>query len=128
MSRGLSQLQQSVLADLLLYVERVEADGNDYAKNNLCHFGVPVPWLRGRKVYHSPADRAAFSRMLARMERRGLIIRRNGVTGLLDGPRAGLSRASVEEPHTRTTGIILTDTGRKTAEQIRVNKNTHSFC
>lgn len=80
--------------------------------------GVRVKAIRERGL--TPADRAAFSRAIARLERRGLVIRSNSTSGLPAGhPRAGRVRVRIEEPAPRRTDhLILTPAGEEMAKRL----------
>ncbi len=74
--------------------------------------GLGVPWV----LYGWPAsDRAARSRALAALERRGLVIRSS-----LKHPRH-----SADEPRTRTGLVILTPAGLKLGKKL-LSKAKHS--
>jgi hypothetical protein len=61
-----SRLQQRILHGLLRYDNHVAADPERFPFYKIS--GVPVRWLRGGKQYRSPAESAAFSRALRRLE------------------------------------------------------------
>ncbi len=73
----LSQLQKRVLRNLLAWVEH--ARGRENVASADMH--APVVWLRGRGS-KARADSAAFSRAVVRLERRGLLVRSNLVSGI----------------------------------------------
>mgnify|MGYP005842338755 CR=1 FL=1 len=98
----LSQLQRHLLSHLM---ERTDA-GTHY-------FGA-VPW----RTSGSRSDQAAISRAMARLERRGLVLRINYPTGLPDG--SGLMRTRADQPHNRTTHVRLTKAGIDTARRLTI--------
>jgi DNA-binding MarR family transcriptional regulator len=96
----LSRLQREILKWLLNETEYTEANGNDYARNELCHWGVK--WNPGRWHYDwTRSDSASWSRTLQRLEIRGLILRTNQC-----------SRGK------RATHIKLTEVGREVAKRL----------
>lgn len=119
----LSRLQERILAALLCLCRQVEERGNDFAKTDLAVWGVPLQWLRGKRQVgvsdYTPADSAAFSRALVRLEQRDFILRSNQMSGVPSGPGAGRARTSKEQPHGRTTHVRLLDAGRKMAETVK---------
>ena len=75
-----------------------------------------VRWRPGKwGVTNDPSRRAAYSRMLKRLEARGLILRQNQVSG---NPLNGEVRTSGTEPHNRTTHVFLTDLGVQVASRL----------
>jgi hypothetical protein len=116
----LSPIQQAVLRQALDYLRYLESQGNEVALLLAARDGVPLSWLRGYGNGRSSSDRAAFSRALKQLERRGFIIRTNVSCGIPSGPQAGQIRHSVHAPHRRTDQIILTYAGRAEAERLLV--------
>jgi hypothetical protein len=114
--KGLSRLQREILCGTLALYRDVEEYGNDFAQMLVKTGGVGLKHLRPRGV--SPADRAAFSRALKRLEARGLIVCSNTTSGIPSGPRARYIRTSADEPHGRTDSLFLTDLGRETTERL----------
>jgi uncharacterized protein YfaT (DUF1175 family) len=102
----LSAQQQHILRCVYAYEERVRAAGTDDQQAWLAAWGMP---LRQR---HGPdwtrADSAILSRSLARLEERGLIIRRNAVS-----------------ERNRTTHILLTEAGREVAKRLTSGDGEH---
>lgn len=72
-----------------------------------------MPWQERGEAFSS-VERASVSRTLARLERRGLILRQNTLRG--SGAGTGKARHSADEPHNRTTHVRITDAGRLAAE------------
>jgi hypothetical protein len=79
-----------------------------------------VPWRDGQA--RSPSATAARSRALRQLERRGLVLRQNQVSGCPgfdeDAPRRGSKRRSAADPHDRTTDVELTELGRAVARRL----------
>jgi hypothetical protein len=113
----LSRLQRDILRVLLAHLgaERAKSDRH---RREAEAFGIPVKAIRRPRP--SGADRAAYSRSLLRLERRGLVIRSNSSTGLPAGhPRARLIRTSADEPAPRKTDhVILTPAGEGLAKRL----------
>jgi hypothetical protein len=112
--KRLSALQKDILIRLLTRVL-----GQRAAK-------VP-PWISGPGIRLSHirpkgvarAKSAAFSRALARLERRGLVVRNNVATGIPTGPLKGRQRVKAEEPPPRRTDhVILTPAGEDAAKRL----------
>lgn len=114
-SKGLSLDQRSILGALLNWYRWAEGVGLEWWR--IIH---GMPWRPGRvhTGYNwgwSPSDRATTSRALARLEKRGLVVRTNVTTGC--GPE-GIARTDTTQapPPKRTDHVILTPLGRQVAE------------
>jgi hypothetical protein len=112
--RKLSRLQRSILRRLLRWWTWIQSDEGRARRYK--HFGVPLLKLRPYLLYWSPADRAAFSRALRRLEARGLILRVNGTSGCPDV--GGRMRTSPDQSHSRTDHILLTEACLRWAETV----------
>lgn len=102
---GLSEKQHDVLRWLRRQDYRLESLGSPLQRRDLHGFGVPWQDRCGDGGI-TPVERASDSRALARLERRGLILRQN-ITRV---------RQSADEPHRRTTHVQLTPAGRNVAK------------
>jgi len=118
MPRGLSDLQRSILLRVAEATEWARPRMTDVALRCLEAQGVSLAWVR-RGMDKTPAGRAAFSRALKRLERRGLALRANRTSGLPEGPRKGYVRETVDEPHRRTDVVKLTPAGLETVNSHR---------
>jgi hypothetical protein len=112
--RKLSRLQRSILRRLLHWWAWIHAD--ERRARAYMPFGIPLTKLRPYLQYRDPADRAAFSRALRRLEARGLIIRVNGTSGCPDV--GGRMRTSPDQSHRRTDHILLTEACLRWAETV----------
>jgi hypothetical protein len=115
---GLSAGQRETLAALLHYLRHAERQPAGLARDIALQDGAPMRWLRprGNLAVDDPrprAESAAFSRAVARLERRGLVLRKNVSSGV---PGTGKVRTSSDQPHTRADHLMLTEAGRKVAE------------
>lgn len=113
----LSDLQASILLFALSLYERVEVGGNPHAKGQLEVWGIR--WQPAKQHSLSRVATAAVSRAVARLERRGLVIRNNQLS---EPSRDGLgySRQTLDRPPPRrSTHLILTAQGRLIAEQLK---------
>jgi hypothetical protein len=131
----LSRLQKSILLWLLRQTEELEVIASDdrgldslpvavlandeqrrvIGARIALHWGVW--WRIGDST---PAERAAFSRALKRLEERGLVLRQNRVAG---APGSGGLRDSAAQLHIRTTNVQLTDMGREVAKRLTEYKD-----
>jgi hypothetical protein len=109
----LSKKQRAVLRWIRNVERELSAEGSYDERRALSSVGVP--WeLRGNLA--SPVERASVSRTLVRLERRGLIPRQNIRSASSPGGRA---RDSAEEPHRKTTHVLMTEAGRRAADASR---------
>ncbi len=105
----LSGFQKNILYVLLEHVE--EGKRRNYQSLSI---GMPVKEIRDKGV--SRADSASFSRALARLEKRRLVICNNVRSGL---PQTGRLRCSLDEPPPlRTDHLILTPEGEESATRV----------
>jgi DNA-binding MarR family transcriptional regulator len=74
-----------------------------------------------KKLDGTTADSAAFSRLVRRLEARGLVLRNNARNGVASGPSQGRARRSLEEPIARADHLLLTEMGRLVAETVKIN-------
>src|SRR5688500_8040526 len=88
----LSHLQKH----LLYYLARRHAAQE--ARNDIRGLAWGAYW----KVGGTPAERAAYSRALRRLEQRGLVLRQNETSG---APHTGSVRTHADQPHKRTTNV-----------------------
>jgi hypothetical protein len=95
-AKRLSFDQKDLLRVLLGHYQHTEAHGSSLDRDLLGHWGIRLTCLRPRGL--SRSRYASITRTLARLEKRGLIIRTKDVS----------------EGH-RTTCIKLTDLGRQVA-------------
>lgn len=103
----LSEQQRVVLRWLHRQEYRLETLGSPVQRRDLHGFGVP--WQdRCAEGGITPVERASDSRALARLERRGLILRQS----------IRRARQSADEPHGRTTHVQLMPAGRIVAKAI----------
>jgi hypothetical protein len=108
----LSELQQRILKRLLEWYKHLRANPNR------CHpvavWGVNLADFRRHESKDAVA-RAVFSRALARLERRGLVLRINGAQGL---PGGGIRRSVDEPAPVRTDHLLLTPEGEEAAKRL----------
>lgn len=98
-ARRLSEAQRQFLRDLLTYYTRGAAGPFGVLLADLRHY-------RREGSQRTRADSAAFSRMLASLERRGLIARHSWTGGR------------------RTTDLVLTPLGRQVAELVNIAESS----
>jgi hypothetical protein len=103
---GLSDKQRVVLGWLAKAERDLDTRGSHLQRREL--FGFGVPWYMRSRNGITPVERASDSRALARLERRGLLLRQNSGTGK--------ARVSPDQPHNRTTHVRLTADGRRAAQ------------
>jgi len=97
----LSRQQKRLLITSLAYWEYIEANGNDLAKLELEFWGIP--WHPAKRQDNwTRADSVIISRSLRRLEHRGLVERKNNISG---------SRL-------RTTMVKFTPLGLEVAKQL----------
>jgi hypothetical protein len=113
----LSRLQKDILRRLLAWYEQLRA--HPVRGSPVAVWGVRLTDFR-RRDRKDASSRAAFSRALARLERRGLVLRINGTNGLPDGhPRRGSVRRSLDEPAPdRADHLLLTAEGEEAAKRL----------
>ena len=109
--RKLSRLQKGLLCWLLSETERIESGGSGYERLTLLGWGVLWYPSKGGDEW-SATDRAVTSRCLRRLEKRGLIIRTNHISG------HGVQYIGGFTAPKRTTSIMLTPKGKETAKRL----------
>jgi hypothetical protein len=83
----------------------------------LLHFDVPFPdYVPLLLPPLSRSQQATVSRVLRRLEQRGLIVRSN-LTNPIPGELKRV-RSAADQPHWRTTYLLLTPAGRNVAEEL----------
>lgn len=110
----LSQYQKRILQWVLEQTEWYETNGNEFLRGEVAHWGVS--WHDG--VRRTNAENASLSRSLCRLEERGLVQRRNHVSG---DPHGTIGWDG-HERHTRTTHVRLTKVGREVAKRLTNNQ------
>ena len=114
----LSKKQCAVLRWIRNFERDITADGSAEERRALSSVGVP--WdERGNLA--SPVERASVSRTLARLERRGLVLRQN-----IRSAGSHRARQSANEPHQKTTHVLITDAGRRLANASRAAQRARS--
>jgi DNA-binding MarR family transcriptional regulator len=104
----LSSKLSGVQRDLLVFLYAEHADGGAGPGYDGC-----IHW----RIDGTDSERATLSRALRRLERRGLLLRLNFVTGM--GERYDLAmRRSKDDPHNRTTHIKLLPPGVEVGKQL----------
>ena len=100
----LGRLQRDILARLWRYTDHVRRNGNDFARDELAAWGVPLRRLRPRDEEYcfGRADSAAFSRAVRQLVRRGLVARRN----------------QRNDSDRRASHLLLSETGEAIARRI----------
>lgn len=100
-ARGLSWLQRRILVKVWEWTRFIEAHCGDHQRTLAHIWGVPWNSRSRREDEWTATDRAVHSRALARLERRGLLIRANDIT-----------------QGKRTTRVRLTETGYLAAQRL----------
>lgn len=102
LARGLSDDQQAILEWLL----------DNQPLSTRAPWGIR--WQPGKwGLINSRSASAAYSRTLKRLEERGLVLRQNRQSG---NPLTRCARETSDEPHNRTTHVLLTEIGVQVAE------------
>lgn len=121
-TKGLSELQKYILKDLAFRWDNepgfAECWGVRWTPSKR-HWVIGKGWETGQ----TKSEKVTYSKALARLEKRGLIIRQNGMGGGKKYPNNnGMSRRSVSEPYGgKTTNVVLTESGLHVATQLLEN-------
>ena len=107
-TRGLSDLQRDILVDTYDRIERFK--GRDDVHHRVYSDAWGLRWDFARPLSDNANWRASVSRALRRLELRGLLKRRNDVSGGVDSEGAAI-------PH-RTTHVMLTAAGVELAQRL----------
>lgn len=119
MTKRLSDFQRQILIALARAYNTIEREGNDFDRHQLGIWGVKWrPHGKGNCV--TTIDRASVSRTLRRLEERGLVRRRNQISGdRFEPDRLPTGEKPLPPPDNhRTTHVQLTDEGREEAENL----------
>ena len=117
MGRGLSELQERLLVRIYSATVQVESSGNEFPQREAEYWGVP--WRMIRSCKPSRTLSAAVSRALCRLEKRGLIQRRNRGRGdkhqpdIYEGLDGRMHKREPVPEFNRLDHIRLTPEGRE---------------
>ena len=107
-TRGLSDLQRDILVDTYDRIERFK--GRDDVHHRVYSDAWGLRWVFARPLSDNANRRASVSRALRRLELRGLLKRRNDVSGGVDSKGAAIAN--------RTTHVMLTAAGVELAQRL----------
>lgn len=113
-AKKLSWQQKRILKYLVEYMEWIDEYGTEFGRGEARNWGVP--WKPGKwNETWENTHAASYSRALRRLEKRGLVLRNNDISGR---PDTGEARRSMDDPHNRTVRVLITDAGWEVGKRL----------